>query len=292
MKSTPSGRLSLPLAGRPRALPLLVAALALGSPAVLGCKKSAQEAFNSPATTAPKKRLADGSVDDQSRCDWRGRKDRDVVETAGPGSVLPNVRRVFAVVGQGQDRQRILVCREIDTNLDGTKDVVRKYNDKGESLFEEVDANFDGKIDTWITFAKGRIAEMKLDSNFDGNVDEWKFYSGGRLTRAKRDTNNDSKPDVWEMYGPDGRLERMGVDVDNDERVDRWDYDKDIKKVREEKELKAEKDAAEKAEAERKASEYKVAEEEEAEDGKKPKKKDERKPAAKKAQEQPKAKTP
>lgn len=264
--------------------PVLVTVLAGGA----GCKKSAQEAFNSPATVAPKKRLADGSIDDQSKCDWRNRKDRDVIETAGPGSVLPNVRRVFAIVGQGPDRQRILVCRETDTNLDGTKDVVRKYNDKGESLFEEADTNYDGKTDTWITFAKGRIAEMKLDSNYDGNPDEWKYYSGGRLTRAKRDTNNDSKPDVWEMYGPDGRLERMGVDVDNDERVDRWDYDTDIKRVREDKERKEEEAAAqkaqEKADAERKAGEYEAADP--SETGDKDKKKKEKKPATKKTAEE------
>lgn len=258
--------------------------LSLAALSTAGCKKSAQEAFNSPATSTPKKVLPDGSIDDQSRCDWRGKKDRDVIETAGPGSVLPNVRRVFAVVGQGQDSQRILVCRETDTNLDGTKDVVRKYNDKGESLFEEADTNYDGKIDTWITFAKGRIAEMKLDANYDGNPDEWKYYSGGRLTRAKRDTNGDSKPDIWEMYGPDGTLERMGVDIDHDERVDRWDYDNDIKRVREDKERKAEEEAAAKAaaklEEERKAGEYKVAEDDP--DSKDPKKKKEKKPAAKK----------
>jgi hypothetical protein len=266
---------------------LLAAVLASLPVGVLGCQKSAKEAFNSPAKTTPRKRLPDGSIDDQSKCDYKARKDRDVIETAGPGSVLPNVRRVFAVVGQGQDRQRVLVCREIDTNLDGTKDVVRKYNEKGESLFEEADTNFDGRIDTWITFAKGRIAEMKVDQNYDGNADEWKFYSAGKLTRSKRDTNFDSKADVWEMYGPDGRLERMGVDVDKDERVDRWDYDTDIRRVRETKERADEEaaaqKAAEKAEAERKAGEYKVADE----DDKGDKKKKERKPAAKKGQEKP-----
>ena len=40
---------------------------------------------------------------------------------------------------QGADRQRILVCREIDTNLDGIKDVVRTFNEKGEALREEAD---------------------------------------------------------------------------------------------------------------------------------------------------------
>ena len=254
---------------------------------VLGaCSSTPQAAFNSPVRDMPVKRLADGSIDDQSKCEWRGRQDRDVVETAGPGSVMPNVRRVFAIVGQGQDRQRILVCREIDSNLDGAKDVVRKYNDKGDALFEEADTNHDGRIDTWLVFTKGRIAEEKQDRNYDGNPDEWTYYSAGRVTRAKRDTNADGKPDIWEMYSSNGSLERMGVDVDGDERVDRWDYDSDVRRTREDKERRDEEEAArkanEKAEAERKAGEYAAAEESSEDDSKK---KNERKPAAKRAQE-------
>ncbi len=254
---------------------------------VLGaCSSTPQAAFNSPVRDMPVKRLADGSIDDQSKCEWRGRQDRDVVETAGPGSVMPNVRRVFAIVGQGQDRQRILVCREIDSNLDGAKDVVRKYNDKGDALFEEADTNHDGRIDTWLVFTKGRIAEEKQDRNYDGNPDEWTYYSAGRVTRAKRDTNADGKPDIWEMYSSNGSLERMGVDVDGDERVDRWDYDSDVRRTREDKERRDEEEAArkanEKAEAERKAGEYAAAEESSEDDSKK---KTERKPAAKRAQE-------
>ena len=253
--------------------------------ALIGCSSSPEAAFNSPVQQIPVKRLADGSIDDQTKCDWRNRQDRDVVETAGPGSIMPNVRRVFAIVGQGQDRQRLLVCREIDTNLDGTKDVVRKYNDKGEALFEEADINHDGRIDTWLTFMKGRISEEKTDRNFDGNADEWKYFSGGRITRARRDTNSDGKPDTWEMYASNGTLERMGVDVDGDERVDRWDYDSDVRRTREDKERKDEEEAArkagEKAEADRKAGEYKVADDEDDADPKK----NNRKPAAKKAQE-------
>ncbi len=273
----------------------LLVLLATGTvTALTGCASTPEKAFNSPAQSAPVKRLADGSIDDQSKCEYKGRQDRESIETAGPGSVMPNVRRVWAVVGQGNDRQRVLVCREIDTNLDGAKDVVRKYNDKGERLFEDSDTNYDGKLDTWLVFGKSGLTEAKFDSNYDGNADEWKFYSGGKLTRVRRDTNHDSKPDVWEMYSAEGTLERMGVDVDGDERVDRWDYDSDVRREKEAKANKEEQDAAakaaEKAEAERKAGEYATASEDGSEDAaadKKKKKKDQA-PAAKKAQEKPK----
>lgn len=188
-------------------------------------------------------RRADGTVDDRTLCDWKGKTEREASETAGPGSVTPNVRRVYQIVGTGDDRHKVLICREIDSNFDQVKDVVRRYNDKGESLAEEADSNYDGRIDTWITFVKGRLAEVRIDSNYDGNPDEWKYYSGGKLSRITRDTNRDAKPDIWEIYR-DGKLERMGVDVDGDEHVDRWDHDNEQRRRFEEAERKKEEEAA------------------------------------------------
>ncbi|WP_437683213.1 hypothetical protein [Sorangium sp. So ce131] len=210
-------------------------------------------------TKAPKVEAArrpDGSIDDRSMCDWRGKSDREASETAGPGAIQPNVRRVWQIVGTGEERHKALVCREIDTNFDGVKDVVRRYNEKGESLHEEADSNYDGRIDTWITFATGRLAEVRIDADRDGNPDEWKYYSGGKLARIKRDTNRDGKADVWEIYRM-GRLERMGVDLDADERVDRWDHDNEVRRRVEDEERKKEEQAA--AEAARKAAEDQAA---------------------------------
>ena len=195
-------------------------------------------------------RNPDGTINDQSRCDMRA-ADRESSETAGPGNVLPNVRRVWQVVGTGDDRHKVRVCREIDTNFDGIKDVVRTYNERGESLHEEADSNFDGKIDTWITFSKGRLAEMKVDTNYDGKPDEWKSYTGGLLSKVKRDTNGDDKVDVWEIYRQ-GKLERMGVDLNADEQVDRWDHDNEQRRYFEDAERKKEGAAA--AEAAQKAA--------------------------------------
>lgn len=190
-------------------------------------------------------RAADGTIlDDRSLCDWQNKPDLEVNETAGPGAIHPNVRRVYRVMGMGPDRRKILACREIDTNLDGFKDVVRFYNDEGQSKEERADTNHDGKIDTWNIFSKGRLAEVHLDTNHDGEIDEWKIYVGGKLSRVKRDRDFDGKPDTWEMY-KNGRLERMGVDLDGDERVDRWDHDVEWrKKVEEADRVKREEEAA------------------------------------------------
>jgi hypothetical protein len=226
-----------------RSLVALAISLALGGAA---CDNGAKFEPQTPKVDAKKR--APGNVDDHSMCEWKGKPDREASEVAGPGSIQPNVRRVYQIVGTGQDRHKVLICREIDTNFDGVKDVVRHYNEKGESVSEEADANYDGKIDTWITFIKGRLAEVKLDTspNHDGKPHEWKYYTNGKLTRIVRDANFDGKPDVWEIYR-DGKLERMGVDVDGDEHVDRWDHDTEMRRRFEEAERKKDEEEAAKA---------------------------------------------
>ena len=227
---------------RSLAVPFVALSLALA----VGCASTDPQppiGFQGQQRKAQGRRLLPGRVDDRSMCDHKGRADREATETAGPGSIQPNVRRVYAILGTGDDRQKVLVCREIDTNFDGVKDVVRHYNDKGESLREEADSDYDGRIDTWLILSKGHVTEARIDNNRDGNPDEWKFYSGGKLARVKRDTNFDGKPDIWEIYR-EGKLERMGVDVDGDERVDRWDHDNEQRRKLEEAERKKDEEAA------------------------------------------------
>ena len=188
------------------------------------------------------------AADDRSRCDYKGRADREVVESLGPGAKTANIRRVYGIVGEGEDRHRVLMCREVDTNLDGVKDVVRTYTDKGDALNEVADTNFDGKMDTWITFTKGRVSKLREDHNGDGQDDETRFYVSGVLSRAQIDTNYDNKPDIWEIYD-DGKLERRGVDLDFDGHVDRWDRDEIALREIESKDAAAEKAAADAAKA-------------------------------------------
>jgi len=187
-----------------------------------------------PVQSADAPRQVTGmSSDDQSKCEYNARPDREVRETTGPGSFMPNIRRVYAILGTGEDRRRILLCREVDTNLDGTKDVVRTFNDKGEKLNELSDSDYDGKIDTWVTFSGGRIAKVELDKLGSGKPTEWRYYVGGDLSRVQRDTNKDGKADVWEVYAK-GRLQRMGVDLNSDGRVDRWDRDEVLARAQDE----------------------------------------------------------
>jgi hypothetical protein len=169
-------------------------------------------------------------ADDRSLCEtfvhWKSNSQLDVSETVGPGSIKPNVRRVYKVIGERDDRHSVLVCREIDTNFDGIKDVVRTFNEKGEPLHEEADTNYDGKIDDWVNFAGGRLEEEDVDTTLStGRPNVWKFYVNGELSRIRRNTHCPSgKADTWEIYYKN-RLERVGNDVSCDGHVDRWDRD-------------------------------------------------------------------
>jgi hypothetical protein len=189
----------------------------------------------SPPPVAGAKAAAGGAkdqtkwpADDRTMCEWRNRPELEVSETAGPGALKPNVRRVYKDIGEGENRHKVLVCREIDTNLDGIKDVVRFFNAKGEALKENTDSNYDTKIDIWATYVNGRMSEENIDTNFDGAPDVWKVYVDGKLSRIKRDRNFDGKPDVWEIY-TNGHLERMGLDDSFDGHVDRWDRDEQVR---------------------------------------------------------------
>ena len=115
----------------------------------------------------------------------------------------------------------------------------RVENAKGEAVHEESDRDYDGKIDSWITFVDGAMVELDEDTNKDGKPDFWKFYVNGVLNRSKRDTNFDGNADVWEIYTASGRLERSGVDDNFDGHVDRWDRDLAV--------IAAQEDAAKKA---------------------------------------------
>jgi hypothetical protein len=186
---------------------------------------------------------------DGSRCEFKGRADREVTESVGTGALQPSIRRVYRVFGEGNDRRRVLLCREVDTNLDGIKDVVRRYGEQGLPVEELADSDYDGRLDTVVRFSKGKIAQKQVDLNRDDNPEETRYYQDGKLSRVQRDTNGDGKPDVWEIYSA-GHLERMGVDVDFDGRVDRWNRDAVKERAQREAEEREAEAAREKADPE------------------------------------------
>ncbi len=170
----------------------------------------------------------------ESHCDKDDKDPRyEVSEYDTSGDDKPDVRKVFLRIGDGTLARLVLVCRESDLNADGTKDIVRYYNDEGAALREEADRNFDGRMDELTFFQEGQILRQEFDSNNDGKVDTKIYFDRGRPLRAERDLQARSAtdrwaPDRWEYY-EDGRVVRMGTDVDGDGKVDRWDRDMSLR---------------------------------------------------------------
>jgi hypothetical protein len=214
---------------------LVVSAVVVG--AIAACGGGTPPPVTATTTPGGSKDPSKWPADDRSMCDWKNKPELEVSETAGPGAFKPNVRRVYKVYGEAETRHKTLVCREIDSNLDGIKDVVRTFNAKGEAVHEEADTDYDGRIDIWTDFIDGRMSQEKIDTNHDGKPDVWKYYLNGQLSRIQRDTNFDGKPDVWEIYSK-GHLERMGTDMNMDGHVDRWDRDSEIQRAAELEEIK------------------------------------------------------
>lgn len=196
----------------------LLACFVLGLVTSCGLSASGQPADH------PTTRLTAATKNDESRCEFQGRLDREVAEAVGNGAQHASIRRVFAFALDGERSRGVLLCREVDTNHDGIKDVVRFYDDEGRKTRERADSDHNGKPDTWIRFAKGYVVRVELDLTGNGAIDETRFYLKGKLSRIQLDTNGDGKPDVWEMYSK-GHLDRIGQDLNFDGRVNRWSRD-------------------------------------------------------------------
>jgi hypothetical protein len=168
--------------------------------------------------------------EDGGRCETEG-DGRFVTEYDTTGDGRPDVRKVFLAAGAGTELGSVLVCREVDVDGDGTKDVFRFYHDEGEPFREEADRDFDGTIDERTTFVRGQMSRRDVDADHDGRFDTRTYYEHDLPVRTERDTAGRSTetewhPDRWEYYA-EGRLIRMGVDLDGDGTADRWDRDPD-----------------------------------------------------------------
>lgn len=199
-----------------------------------GCGGAAENQTAAYARSRGVQTASDGtSASTSGRCDANA-PNREVSEYDTSGDDVPDVRKVFLQVGRAPLIRLVLICREADLNGDGTKDVVRYYNDEGRPLREEADRNFDGQMDEVIFFEDGRVSRSETDTTGDGKVDTKVFYERGQPVRTERDLAGRStadrwRPDRWE-YFQEGRLVRAGVDLDGDGVVDRWDRDETMRR--------------------------------------------------------------
>lgn len=123
---------------------------------------------------------------------------------------------VFNYLREREGSSPLMVRKETDLNWDSRIDVRAWFDDSGVLSREEMDGDFDGRVD-WIDhYQVGTRAMSEIDSNFDGTFDLFKYYEANVMRRKERDTNNDGKIDQWEYFDDKGNVTKVGRDIDGD----------------------------------------------------------------------------
>ncbi len=136
----------------------------------------------------------------------------------------PDIINVYKKKGpvqeEGADDSPLLFIKIMDLNLDVRYDVYRFYDESGAVVKEELDLDFDGKIETVNHYRGGVVVLKEIDSQFDEKTDIWKYYDeNGVLVRLEEDQDGDGRVDYWETYSG-GVLERVEKDTDRDGKPD------------------------------------------------------------------------
>lgn len=115
---------------------------------------------------------------------------------------------------------RLLMRKDMDLNRDGRVDISSTFNEAGRLVQEQMDSDFDGKVDWIDEYGDGRRTVTKVDTDFNGTFDMVKYFENGMVRRKERDTNADGKVDFWEYLDERGNVIQTGQDIDGDGKMD------------------------------------------------------------------------
>jgi len=176
--------------------------------ACMGCPKektaspAAADNAAAPSALVQERKAADGNL---------------IQEVDLDGDSKPEVYNYFR---NADDRSRVLLRKESDLNHDGKIDVSCFFTETGTIDREEMDSDFDGKVD-WIDhYQAGKRVSTEVDSDQNGKFDVSKSFEAGRIKSIERDTNGDSKTDLWQYFDDSGNVIKVGWDIDGDGQMD------------------------------------------------------------------------
>lgn len=114
-----------------------------------------------------------------------------------------------------------------DVNSDGMVDITVWSRD-GRVIRKDYDLNSDGRADLYSFFdASGALSQEEIDADFDGKVDWVDRYQGGARVTSETDTDFDGNMDVFAQYAPgrESKKNPYGLslkerDVDGDGEID------------------------------------------------------------------------
>jgi len=148
-----------------------------------------------------------------------------------PGSLF-ETEDVVVPPGQWQNQRELHVQRQsLDVDHDGEPEEIR-YTDKrsGQLVRVEQDLDFDGRIDTHISYDAGAPSVRVLDTNGDGRSDTWERYTDGRVDRRHLDQDADGVQDTFYEYD-ETELVRKTRDADNNGQIDRVEAYRERRRV-------------------------------------------------------------
>jgi hypothetical protein len=90
----------------------------------------------------------------------------------------------------------------MDRNYDGKVDYTAEYDSEQRKVREELDFNFDGRMDDFYYFENGVLVREEIDTNFDGRVDLWVLLQGSEIHGYRMDRDFDGVAEVVKDYGP------------------------------------------------------------------------------------------
>lgn len=142
------------------------------------------------------------------------------VDLDGDGVI--DIRNHFRERSSGQRR---LVRKELDLNRDGVSDVVSHFDAEGNLEREEMDSDYDGRLDWTDHYKEGVRVMSEYDTDYDGKPNMFKYFIEAddgmvHLDRKERDEDGDGRIDLWERFSPEGEVIRAGRDTDGDGKVD------------------------------------------------------------------------
>jgi hypothetical protein len=90
----------------------------------------------------------------------------------------------------------------LDRDYDERIDYLVEYDAANRKVREELDFNFDGRMDDFYFFEEGQLARQEVDSNFDGRIDVWVSLEGQYIRGYEMDRDFDGVAEVRKVYGP------------------------------------------------------------------------------------------
>jgi hypothetical protein len=97
-------------------------------------------------------------------------------------------------VTAGSDGISIVIT--MDQNYDGEIDYKGGFSLSWKPIYEEFDDNNDGTMDTFYYYDNGALYKQEVDSNYDGKVDIWMYlYKSVYVTKYEADTDFDGVVD-------------------------------------------------------------------------------------------------